>query len=100
MNLNAVLDVDRIVHEPARLVLLAHLLAVRSADFVYLQRETGLTAGNISSHVAKLEAAGYLKVDKGFVGKRPQTTLKLTPSGRKAVRRYLATMATAMDAIG
>jgi len=82
------LDFDRLIHEPARLVLMANLFVVDEADFVFLSRQTGLTAGNISSHMARLESAGYVDIDKAFVGKRPRTTYLLTDSGRAAFERY------------
>jgi DNA-binding MarR family transcriptional regulator len=80
--------VDRLVHEPARLAILANLYVVESADFVFLLRRTGLTRGNLSSHMNKLEAAGYIEVTKGFKGKRPHTMLRLTDSGRAAFDAY------------
>ena len=82
------LDFDRLIHEPARLVLISNLYVVDEADFVFLARQTGLTAGNISSHMARLEAAGYVNIDKTFVGKRPRTTYALTKTGRAAFDRY------------
>ena len=82
------LGFDRLIHEPARLVLMSNLYVVEEADFVFLARQTGLTAGNISSHMARLDDAGYVDVDKGFVGKRPRTTYRLTEAGRNAFERY------------
>ena len=82
------LDFDRLIHEPARLVLMANLYVVDEADFVFLARQTGLTAGNISSHMTRLESAGYVDIDKTFVGKRPRTNYKLTNAGRSAFERY------------
>ena len=82
------LDFDRLIHEPARLVLMANLYVVDEADFIFLSRQTGLTAGNISSHMARLEDAGYVDIDKTFVGKRPRTSYTLTDSGRAAFERY------------
>ncbi len=82
------LGFDRLIHEPARLVLMTHLYVVDEADFVYLARQTGLTAGNISSHMNSLENAGYVTLDKGFVGKRPRTVYSLTPGGRTAFEEY------------
>ena len=82
------LDFDRLIHEPARLVLVANLYVVDEADFVFLARQTGLTAGNISSHMARLEGAGYVAMEKTFVGKRPRTTYMLTKAGRSAFERY------------
>ncbi|NYT16375.1 MAG: transcriptional regulator [Methanomassiliicoccales archaeon] len=64
------------------------LFIVESADFVFLRNQTGLTAGNLSSHIGKLEEAGYVRVNKEFVGKRPHTTLSLTSQGRKAFVDY------------
>ena len=79
---------DRLVHEPARLAILTALAACRSADFLYLQRLTGLSKGNLSSHLAKLEDGGLVAVDKAFVGKTPVTRLKLTANGRAAITRH------------
>jgi DNA-binding MarR family transcriptional regulator len=77
-------DLNRLIHAPARLLLMANLYVVDEADFVYLSRQTGLTAGNISSHMTKLEDAGYVEITKEFVGKKPRTIYKLTGPGRKA----------------
>ncbi|HWB30588.1 MAG TPA: transcriptional regulator [Vicinamibacterales bacterium] len=85
-------EIDRLVHEPARFKILSHLFVVDAADFLFLMQQTGLTQGNLSSHMTKLEAAGYLRVDKSFVDKRPRTLLRLTPAGRKAFDGYLAHM--------
>jgi len=81
-------EIDRLIHEPARLMLIANLAIVEEADFVFLSRRTGLTAGNISSHMAKLEEAGYVGVTKSFVGKRPRTVYRLTTDGREAFEGY------------
>lgn len=83
-----VADVDRVIHEPARLILVAHLYLVESADFLFLMQQTGLTFGNLSSHMKKLEQAGYIEVEKEFVDRRPHTMLKLTKQGRKAFSEY------------
>lgn len=77
-------EFDRLVHEPSRLVLMANLYVVEEADFLYMTRQTGMTAGNISSHMAKLEDAGYVHVRKEFRDKRPRTIYKLTAAGRRA----------------
>lgn len=82
--MNESVEFDRLVHEPARLMLLANLYVVEEADFIYLSRQTGLTAGNISSHMSKLEGAGYVDVQKEFKDRRPRTVYRLTASGRKA----------------
>jgi DNA-binding MarR family transcriptional regulator len=81
-------DLDRLIHEPARLVLVANLYVVDEADFVFIARQTGLTAGNISSHMTRLEDAGYVTIDKTFVDKRPRTVYALTATGRAAFERY------------
>lgn len=79
---------DRVIHEPARLLLMSNLYVVDEADFVYLSRRTGLTAGNISSHMTRLERAGYVAVEKSFAGRRPRTTYALTARGRRAFEAY------------
>ena len=84
----ALRDLDRLVHEPARLMVLAYLFVTESADFVFLANQIGLTLGNLSSHVAKLEEAGYVEIEKTFRGKRPNTQLRLTGSGRAAFTEY------------
>jgi DNA-binding MarR family transcriptional regulator len=81
-------ELNRLIHEPARLLIMALLFAVEEADFLYLLRESGLTKGNLGSHLAKLEEAGYVAVEKGFVGKIPRTLCRLSPAGRQAFRRY------------
>ncbi len=79
---------DRIIHEPARLMILAFLVDVAEADFLFLQRETGLTPGNLGAHLARLEEAGYVAIDKSFRGKVPRTTCRLTDAGRQAFEAY------------
>lgn len=86
------IEVDRLVHEPARLALLTHLYVVEGADFLFLMRQTGLTQGNLSSHLSRLENAGYVEVTKEFVGKKPRTQLRLTAAGREAFRDYVRRM--------
>jgi DNA-binding MarR family transcriptional regulator len=88
VDLQAIAGIERLVHEPGRLLVLACLSVVTRADFLYVMRETGLSQGNLSSHLAKLEAAGYVAVEKTFVGKTPRTTLQLTEQGREALRLY------------
>lgn len=91
-HLQSLSQLDRVIHEPARLLVLAYLYVVECADFLYLMRQTGLTQGNLSSHMSKLEEAGYIEVEKQFVNKRPNTLLRLTPEGRKAFRSYRDSM--------
>ena len=77
------LVLDRLIHEPARLAILTVLSSVRAADFVFLQRMTGLTQGNLSSHLTKLEEAGLIRIEKSFVGKRPNTSASLTAVAKR-----------------
>ena len=95
--LQSLADVDRIIHEPARLLLLAHLIGPESADFLYLLRQTGLTKGNLSAHLRKLEEAGYVSVEKTFVERLPLTVIRLTVAGRKAVGAYRAQMLDVLE---
>ena len=90
--LNAIQNIDKIIHEPARLIIVAHLFVVESADFLFLQRQTRLKWGNTSSHLRKLENAGYVAVEKEFINKKPHTTLKLTKEGREAIQKYRKNM--------
>jgi DNA-binding MarR family transcriptional regulator len=93
-------DIDRLVHEPARLMILTILYVVESADFLYLMRQTGLTRGNLSSHLGKLEAAGYIDVRKEFVDKIPRTLLRLTDPGREAFETYRQGMLQVLKDLG
>lgn len=99
MNDSPLNRIDRLIHEPARLMLMAHLYVVESADFLFLMRQTGLTFGNLSSHMTKLEAAGYIEINKEFINRRPHTMLLLTETGRKAFRDYAALMKSFMNSI-
>lgn len=90
---------DRIVHEPARLMILALLYPLENADFLFILRETGLTKGNLSAHISKLEEAGYVDVHKGFRGRIPQTTYSLTEEGREAYRSYRERLKRAVDSL-
>ncbi len=92
-------DIDRLIHEPARLMILAHLYVVESADFLFLMRQTQLTGGNLSSHMSKLEEAGYIKVEKEFVGKKPHTILRLTDEGRAAFREYVQNLKQVLNGL-
>jgi len=76
---------------------MAHLYVGESADFLFLMRQTELTWGNLSSHLSKLEAAGYVDIKKEFVGKKPHTMLHLTDEGRAAFERYRQSMRRALD---
>ena len=85
-------DLDRTIHEPARLRVLTILSGVDTADFKFLLTALGLSKGNLSSHISRLEDAGYVKVMKSFNGKIPHTDYKLTNTGRKALSDYWATL--------
>jgi DNA-binding transcriptional ArsR family regulator len=82
--------IDRVIHEPARLVIMTILNAVEYADFLYLLGETGLTKGNLSVHLSKLEEEGYVEIEKTYRGKIPMTICRLTDAGRSAFGRYRA----------
>jgi DNA-binding MarR family transcriptional regulator len=84
----AIASLDRLIHEPARLIIVTVLATVAEADFTYLVRETGLTKGNLGAHLVRLEAAGYLEIDKTFHGKMPRTVCRLTDAGLAAYRTY------------
>ena len=81
-------QLDRLIHEPARLTIMLILDGVSEADFLYLQREGGFTQGNLSGHLAKLEEAGYVEIEKKFKGKVPLTVCRLTSEGSKALSGY------------
>jgi DNA-binding MarR family transcriptional regulator len=92
---------DRLIHEPARLAIMTNLFVVESANATYLLQQTGLTWGNLGSHLAKLQDAGYARIAKGFKGKQPETVISLTPKGRAALVEYrqqlLAALARVAD---
>lgn len=92
--------IDDVVHGRIRLGIVAYLSAVESAIFSELREEVGATDGNLSTHLRKLEDAGYVAVDKSFVGRRPQTRLSLTPTGRAAWRAWLEQMAALIQSQG
>jgi DNA-binding transcriptional ArsR family regulator len=87
-DLRSLAGVDRLIHEPSRTIILAILASVESADFLYLQRETGLTKGNLSVHLSKLEEAGYVSIEKTYRGKVPLTLCRMTREGSKAFETY------------
>ena len=81
-------DVDRLIHEPSRLIIMAQLYVIQSADFTFLLHQTGMTPGNLSAHLSKLEAVGYVEVTKEFIDRKPHTALTLTKKGRAAFKEY------------
>lgn len=90
--------IDRVIHEPGRLMIMAQLYVVKSADFLNLKRQTGLTWGNLSAHMSKLEVAGYIEVEKEFVEKKSHTMLHLTDKGRIAFQTYRQSMKQMFEA--
>lgn len=96
---NQLPEVDRLIHEPARYNIMALLYVVERADFLFVQNQTGLTPGNLSTHVTRLETIGYLKVEKEFVGKKPKTFLSLTEEGREAFEDYRRKMKELFSAL-
>jgi DNA-binding transcriptional ArsR family regulator len=81
-------NLDRRVHDPARLAILTALSACERADFLFLLRITSLTKGNLSSHLSKLEEAGLVEIEKRFVDKKTQTLVRLSDGGRQAIEGY------------
>ena len=92
-------DVDRLVHEPSRLIILAILNTVEHVDFTYLLNETGLTRGNLSTHLTKLEAAQYVLIEKTFRGKKPQTLVSITAKGRSSFENYRKNLSQLVEKI-
>jgi DNA-binding MarR family transcriptional regulator len=88
----SITKIDRLIHEPSRYTLMAYLYVVEVADFLFLIRQTGMTWGNLSAHLSKLEAAGYVAIEKEFLGKKPHTTVRLTDQGRNAFEEYRGNM--------
>lgn len=95
--LKPIADLNRTVHAPARLMILAYLSIVESADFTFLLSQTGLTRGNLSTHLSKLEEAEYIHVNKEFVEKIPRTLIRLTEEGRGAIDQYRENMQQVLD---
>ncbi len=96
-DLQPIADLDRTIHSPARLMILAYLAAVDSVDFIFLMNQVGLTRGNLSSHLTTLEEAGYVSIQKEFVDKVPRTLIRLTDQGRDAIQTYREQMRTVID---
>lgn len=80
---------DPLLHSELRLAVISLLMSVDEADFTYIKAQTGATSGNLSVQIDKLAAAGYITVEKGFKGKMPRTTCRITPSGMEAFRNYV-----------
>jgi DNA-binding MarR family transcriptional regulator len=82
-------ELDPILHVQQRLAIMSILISVEEADFLFIQKQTGMTSGNLSMHIDKLNTAGYIEVSKSFVGKRPRTTCKITQVGLDAFENYV-----------
>ncbi len=95
--LKVISELDRVIHEPGRLMIVAVLWAVRECDFLFLLHETGMNKGNLSSHLTRLEAAGYITIKKTYSGKVPRTLLSLTRMGRTACDRYCKSLNIAIQ---
>ena len=91
---------DKLIHEPGRLAVMAFLYVVEETDFLFLMDQTGLTRGNLSAHMAKLSAAGYVDVQKMFVNNIPRTTYRLTDAGRAAFKAYRQGLVDTLNALG
>jgi DNA-binding HxlR family transcriptional regulator len=89
---------DRVIHEPARLMLVALLSSVESSDFLFLLKESGLTKGNLSVHLSRLEEAGYIQIEKTFRGKFPHTEYRLTSKGKSAFEKYRKSLGSIFNA--
>jgi DNA-binding transcriptional ArsR family regulator len=87
-DVQGLLELDRLVHEPARLAILTILAAAEEVEFRFLEETIGLTKGNLSSHLSKLESGAYVTVKKRFKGKIPVTSLRITREGRRALDGY------------
>ena len=83
---------DPLLHSELRLAVMSVLISMETADFVYLRRETGATAGNLSVQLDKLSQAGYIEVEKSFDGKKPHTTCRITDKGRQAFEDYVESL--------
>jgi DNA-binding MarR family transcriptional regulator len=90
-------DIDQIIHAPARLRILALLYVVTSLDYVFLKNQTGLSWGNLATHLKKIEDAGYITIQKGYQGKKPQSIIRLTSQGRQAFQEYKKTLQQVLD---
>ena len=90
-------NLDRAIHSPGRLMILTFLYVVEKGDMVYLMNQTGLTWGNLSANIKKLDEVGYVTVEKKFVARKPQTWVKLTDSGRTAFQTYRRAMKDVLD---
>lgn len=82
-------ELDPLLHSELRLAIVSLLMGVESADFPYIKEVTGATSGNLSVQIDKLATAGYINVNKGYKGKVPNTSCRLTETGRNALDAYV-----------
>jgi len=90
-------NLDTTIHAPARLAIMAYLYVVDSADYIFLMRLSGLTWGNLATHLGKLEEAGYVAIEKEFRNKKPYSMVQLTSSGREAFQQYKDSLKEILD---
>jgi len=98
-NLRPLGDLDRLLHEPARTMIATILFSVEEADFLFLLNATGLTRGNLSTHLVRLEEAGYVEIEKTYKGKLPRTICRLTNAGRTAFDGYRKQLREVVEAL-
>jgi DNA-binding MarR family transcriptional regulator len=96
-DLHPLVDIDRVIHSPARLMVMTYLYVTESVDYVYLTHLTGLSWGNLATHIGKLEESGYIEIEKTFVDKKPYSVIKLTKEGRGAFKAYKTQMQEVFD---
>jgi DNA-binding MarR family transcriptional regulator len=99
LGFNTLADIDPVIHAPARLMVLTYLYVVESIDFVFLKRVSGLSWGNLSSHLSKLEEAGYIIIEKTFQDKKPHSMIRLTDRGRESFRMYKENLGSVLDSL-
>lgn len=97
MSSDEIMKLDPLIHAPIRLSVLSVLMTVQSADFAYLKKSTQATDGNLSTHLSKLEAAGYISMTKRFEGKKPKTHCAITPQGRARFIQYIESLQAIVD---
>ena len=90
-------ELDPLLHSQLRLAVMSLLLGTEEADFVYIREKAGATAGNLSVQLDKLGEAGYIDVEKSFVGKKPRTTCRITERGREAMAAYVEALRGYLD---
>jgi DNA-binding MarR family transcriptional regulator len=95
--MRSIADIDPLIHAPTRLKIMAFLSIVESADFTFLMNQTGLTRGNLSVNLRKLEEAGYVSIKKKFVDRIPRTLIRLTGEGRQAIQTYRDNMQVVLN---